>query len=126
MTQEWEGTIPFANPSGAGKSPTSGWGKGVFDPKLMADNAGETRNVATAPWVLLQAATVDPTNNRASHVPMPRYGCDDMVAAIPLAALVRYSPSRPFVSAASESVGLRPVCAESDAGKRCRAVLLSL
>ena len=40
VTGKWEGTIPFANPSGAGKAPTAGWGKDVFDAKVMADNAG--------------------------------------------------------------------------------------
>ena len=43
MTSEWEGTIPFANPAGAGKTPTAGWGKAVFDAKNMADNAGATK-----------------------------------------------------------------------------------
>lgn len=57
---------------------------------------------------------------------MPRYGCDDMVAVISLTAPITHTPSKPFVYAASESVGLRSVRAESDAAKRRSAVLLSL
>jgi hypothetical protein len=40
VTGVWEGTIPFANPSGAGKAPTAGWGKEVFDAKTSFDNSG--------------------------------------------------------------------------------------
>ena len=37
ITSSWEGTIPFANPAGAGRTPTAGWEN--FDAARSFDNA---------------------------------------------------------------------------------------
>jgi hypothetical protein len=58
LTRQWEGTIPFANPRGGGKTPVSGWGE-EFVARSAFDNAAMG---VTAWWQLYHLEHLPPAS----------------------------------------------------------------
>lgn len=73
ITSSWEGTIPFANPAGAGRTPTEGWKK--FNHTLAFDNAAMGVTVWWQQYHLQHlAAALSPQLADAVRAKIEKYG----------------------------------------------------